>query len=666
MLALTSCQDEVKQLHFTDKGPEMTVDSYSTDVYMGADIYFQVSLSDREYDLSTVKAELYFDESKVSNVTLRTKTEGTYEGKINCPLYAKIPDGTASLVFIGQNVGMGITTDTVDVNVKRPDFDKLTLEADGKTWEMAKTGDYVYTVVGDFPAALNAKISTPAVNEKGDIIKLGWSGSAVEVSEKEFPFTMKTAGKYEVSVDLWELTASPFGKITAGITESSPVAVVNVVQGAVIDFPGIEEVYTWQLDYDFFNLEEDNTITFKPISGLYRMAADYTNKFIRVDMMANENDYARMNLENPSASAIYAIGDGIGKPSKAFGASWNTTEGAWCLAQWQENIYQITFIAGSNCNTSGLNWKVFENRGWDGNFQYASVESDDLVEISKDGNIVSGTKPLEAGVGYTFKFDLTGGANAVKLSVVEANIPVSALEIKVNDVQAKKISPTHYQVPSVDLTQNGALNISLPEGYSLDGWYLDPDYLSLDDSGLKFAAMGGKYSVDLYLDKKFALFKKVNADGKNGTFADDSAVWLMAWGVAAHIYTEPNMEGGQLAWEPGTAFCMAEVAPKVYRFTGIAVAETDEVTVGGRFRNDYLSFKYFGQDGWGAEKGKMFDGNTATNVVYTERAAKLIKGEAGNNIELVNVENPLELGATYVFEIDLSVAGTETIDFYKK
>ena len=83
--------------------------------------------------------------------------------------------------------------------------------------------------------------------------------------------------------------------------------------------------------------------------------------------------------------------------------------------------------------------------------------------------------------------------------------------------------------------------------------------------------------------------------------------------------------------------------------TGIAVEETDGTTVGGRFRYDYISLKYFHQDGWGDEMG---------TVTFTEEAAKYLT--QNGNIELApNVK--LTKGAVYRLTIDLN--NGETVDF---
>lgn len=97
---------------------------------------------------------------------------------------------------------------------------------------------------------------------------------------------------------------------------------------------------------------------------------------------------------------------------------------------------------------------------------------------------------------------------------------------------------------------------------------------------------------------------------------------------------------------------MAEISPKVYQFTGVAGPETSN-EYGIRIRMDYLSFKFFHQDGWGGE--------TASSL--TEGALTLLK-EKGN-IELAD-EVTLEEGATYVITVDFT-NGKEnaTIDMRK-
>ena len=126
----------------------------------------------------------------------------------------------------------------------------------------------------------------------------------------------------------------------------------------------------------------------------------------------------------------------------------------------------------------------------------------------------------------------------------------------------------------------------------------------------------------------------------------------MGWGVAHPMMTS------QLAWDSGALITLAEVEDGVYQFTGVAVKETDGETIGGRWRYDYLSFKFFGQAGWGDEQG---------TVTLTPEAAKCLA--TPGNVELAEGVT-LELGATYVMTVtagDLKDGKFDvTIDFVKK
>ena len=128
----------------------------------------------------------------------------------------------------------------------------------------------------------------------------------------------------------------------------------------------------------------------------------------------------------------------------------------------------------------------------------------------------------------------------------------------------------------------------------------------------------------------------------------------MGWGVAHPVMTS------QVGWENGLYLTLAEVEDGVYQFSGKAVEETDGTTVGGAWRYDYLSFKFFGQDAWGAEYDK---------VTLTDEAKKYL--QAAGNVELA-AGVQLELGAEYVMTVtdctplDANNKFNCTIDFRKK
>lgn len=634
----------------------MTVKSYDEAAYMGGKIHFSVKLQD-SFPLSTLKVKLLFDEDVVSEKIIRTKENGEYSDAIYVPLFADIPDGTATLEFISQNTGLGLSKKTVEVAVSRPNFDYMNLKIGDKTYKMDKTGPYKYALEREFPAEAYAFVLSPETGGNGEVIKIGWDGSSLSAaSDKEIPFSAVKQGVYKIQVDLMKLTAGPFGKTSLTLSETEPVQVLNLLQGTVLKFPGIKDISGWDLDFDFFMVAPDNTVSFKSFDGLYKLSAHFGKKFIRVEKMKDNDNLA--SLEDDGTGALWMIGGSFGKPS--IGPSWNTEDGAYCFAEKEPKLYSITFVAGSSIAEKGFSVKVFHQKGWGGEFKaYSSVNDETgLFKVTDSGNIEAADgKQLVSKKGYVFEIDLSGGKASPRLRIFEIEVPVSGLDIKINGVTAGKVSATIYSAV-LDLAQNQDLSIT-GDITGLDTWWLDPDFLKLEGGALKFKAMSGKYKVVLDLELGFAEFKRMK-DDENTASIKEHGLWLMGWGVANPVMTK------QLGFNPGKSFSMAEISDMVFQFTGTAVDEKDGTTMGGRFRVDYVSAKYFGQDGWGAECGKIL--GAETEVRLGPSATNLLKLTGSKNIELAeNVR--LETGAVYVLTIDLSKAqseGIETIEFVKK
>ena len=88
----TACKDD-PELLTTDVGPEMTVVSADASGVYGGKVDFEVTMTDR-YALSTLKAQVFFDDEMVAEEVIRTKSDGTYTGAVTLPFYKNIPDGT--------------------------------------------------------------------------------------------------------------------------------------------------------------------------------------------------------------------------------------------------------------------------------------------------------------------------------------------------------------------------------------------------------------------------------------------------------------------------------------------------------------------------------------------------------------------------------------------
>ena len=619
---------------------------------MGADIKFSVSINDKDFALSTLKAKLLYDETEVNNVTIRTKENGTYEGTIQAPLYKDVPDGIATVVFASQNVGMGLSYDTLYVQLQRPDFESLTLVTEeGPDYVLPRVEAYKYELSGSYPEKVKGVLVTPAINAEGDVITLGWDGSALSATNtNSIPFTAGVAGEYTISADLMSLKASPMGATNVS-------AVYELKQGQVMDFGGIVDLNNWTVDYDFFVVNDDFTeVTFRAVDGYYLLSYDVKNMYVKVEPV--DADGNPLTLSADGEGAVWVIGANFGKP--VIGPGWNTTEGAYAMAQVSEKVYQFTLTAPGQLAVSGADFKFFHQKGWGGEFltaNYAEVNIAPAFEMpAADGNIKG--KELKGGKSYKLTLDLTGGVNAAKLSYEEVVIPVNMLDIKVNGVSAMKMSNEVYKVMAASVEQNSIISFSGID--SPENWWVDPDHFEVTAEGLKFKAVSGFYSFELNLAEQFVTVRRVKEDGKAATYADEGAITFMAWGVGHPYIASP------LAWDNGHLITLAEVEDGVYQFTGVAGEATD-TTMGVRWQYDSeVSFKFFGQAGWGAEWG---------TVTLTDEAKKWL--DVYGNVELIKVDEagarqPLELGATYVMTVtnctplDGDSKFNCTIDFRKK
>ena len=655
--AAVSCQPQVKQMKFTDKGPDMTVQSADASAYMGGEIAFSVDLSDAAFTLSTLKVELLFDESVVETKTIRTKEYGRYEDSISVPLYAKIPDGTATLRFTAQNTGLGLTVINKDVDVKRPDFDKLYVNIGGKDLAVPRVAQFKYELTGNFPADASTLVKTPAVNDRGDVITLGWSGSAINVSDTPIPFKMGAAGVYTIEMDLWELTAGPLGKDTIDLSESHSTGVYNLVPNTPLLFPDIPTIGSWELDYDFFNVTNDGVVTFTAIAGLYKLRANFDKKWIEVEAMENENDLATMGGEN--AQAIWCIGGNFGKP--VIGPSWNTTDGAYCLAQVAPGIHQFSLIYGTQLG-AGFSIKFFHQKGWGGEFSsYAEVDDQTgLFSITSAGNIEPASgKSLEEGMGYRFTIDVNQGADNAKLTITSVKL-IEGMSISINGAKAKGAG-TVYKVALVPLKKGDSISVTGDAG--MNGFTPDPDFMTSDG---KFNAVDGNYAIEIHLndaqtDVEWLRFFRVDAEGNNVDL-EGGGCYFMGGDVSFFKHDST------IGW-PGTGgLQMAQVSPGIFQVSGYAVADGDSSTPYGRWNCESMNCKYFYQDSWGGE--------ASADHVLTERALTLLDPGAGDPGNLYLKDGvTLEAGAFYVMTVDFTgctisgnqlVSGKEVVDFYKK
>ena len=92
--------------------------------------------------------------------------------------------------------------------------------------------------------------------------------------------------------------------------------------------------------------------------------------------------------------------------------------------------------------------------------------------------------------------------------------------------------------------------------------------------------------------RKYFAVVRMNGNSEAGLDADGhGAVWLLGYGMGS-----PSIKD-EFNWDFSTAYCVAEISPKVYQFTGKTGAEGSTV-IGERIRYDYISVKYLGGKSW--------------------------------------------------------------------
>jgi hypothetical protein len=427
----SACSDD-------EKGPGkpvLNIKSSFDASYFGDSIPFVVNVSDQDgVPLSTVKLKLYFDEEMVSEKTIRTKSYGDYSGKLFVPFLPDIPNGTARLEIALQNINMTIEKQSLDLNLSRPDFPYLTLVSGAQQYRLERTGLYQYEATADFPSKLPGYIVAPAYGTNGNEIVFGWESDAVvHNSSNDIPFS-NIPGVYTVSFNTLTYAAAPFiiaytinGDAMKRIDDEHFFLDMMISQGESLEVEGIDGFDSWWIDPDFFSKADDGTLTFLPISGNYRIIADFNNSYLKVEVIKNG---AAAGLESDGTGAIWIIGDSQGKPTKAL-TGWNP-DIALCMAPMGNGKYQTTFVAGQTIESNRINFVFFHVKGWWPSFNPDNMTVQSELVRMGTGSVASGGngidkgnialaegKTLTDGKSYVFIVDVSAGIDKAVLTVTE-------------------------------------------------------------------------------------------------------------------------------------------------------------------------------------------------------------------------------------------------------
>ncbi|MGL4993292.1 MAG: DUF5125 domain-containing protein [Bacteroidales bacterium] len=431
LVGLSSCNEDDLKVG----NPLIDIRSEITAAYMGDSLQFTVNASDDQVALSTLKAELFLGEEKVSQTVIRTKVSGdNYSGKIYVPYLQNIPNGKATLKYTLQNINFTTSEKETQIEVSRPDYPYLTLVTEaGDELPMERESLYQYSITQNFPQEIKGYIKTPESTEFGKQISFGWRGGKIEQgSSSLITFSSISAGNYAIEFNTLSYEAAPFVQVMVNGVKFQELdadyifADLSLSQGESVVFEGIAGFENWSLDPDFFNVSQSGEISFAPIAGSYRILA---NNRLQSIIVLTLNNGAPATLQSNGTGAIWVIGDGVGKPTVATNEVGWTTEKGLCMAQLESKKFQITLVAGSSVKADNINFKFFHQQGWGGEFSGTTLTStSDIVGvgdgvIGDNGNLyIKEGQSLIEGHTYKFTIDVSAGNSSAVLSVIDQGV----------------------------------------------------------------------------------------------------------------------------------------------------------------------------------------------------------------------------------------------------
>jgi hypothetical protein len=441
---------------------------------------------------------------------------------------------------------------------------------------------------------------------------------------------------------------------------------INLTQNEILTVGGMD-ISDWWIDPDFFNKTAENTLTFLPIAGKYRIIANTERKYFKVQVLKGS---ATAYLEQDGTGAIWATGQDWGDPTLANRTEWDFSND-FCLAPIGNKQYKLSGVAGQRFKTNVLGIKFTANHGngdhairrpdIDPSHQdaadprYEASFSNDYIKIDDGDNVhLKNGWTLQEGATYTFILDVSGGYQNIQLHIFE-----NGEELK-DDPSPAQIGLTINDVPMTKAGIGGNLysaEVNLAQGQPVliggdmvmevfTTWWIDPDYIRIEIMGGQpvpmFIPITGKYRVTANLDLKYFMIEAMNSDGTdlatlqiNGS----GAIWVIGDGVGKPSAANDNN------W-----LCMAPIVltqtSAQYRIT----LKAGETLNAGNFDIKFYYQKRI--EDWG---GEFIDGSTAQDFsrVGLATSSSLVEVVEGGHVKLKSGQT-FEAGASYTFTIEMA------------
>lgn len=422
----------------TPGNPQITAPQVPSDAFFADSIPFSATVSDTKVPLSTLKAQLFYGDVMVSETIIRTKTDGTYSGKIFAPFYRNIPDGTATLKMVLQDIHFTSVEQEFPVALKRPQYEYVTVVPEsGESFNLYRTANNTYSALTgeSIPQMMTATILAPKYGENGNAITFGWEENGVkENSTSPITFLSLDASPYEVTFNTLTYERGPFtlyklnGK-EMDFENGKFQIDLDLKKGELITTENIADISNFWIDPDFFTQNAEGQIQFAAINGKYRIIVEEGGvPYLRVQTLSSDGSKAKLQADG--SGAIWIAGWGIAKPAMTVGQPGWSPGQMLCMAPVEPKVYRIMVMA-SNEQGAGqirndwIGFKFFHQDNWGGEFGGDSfVETAGLipsvVSISGSGDFgFASGQGLVEGKTYVLTIDCTDGADKAKVSLVE-------------------------------------------------------------------------------------------------------------------------------------------------------------------------------------------------------------------------------------------------------
>jgi hypothetical protein len=441
---------------------------------------------------------------------------------------------------------------------------------------------------------------------------------------------------------------------------------------------GSLDISDWWIDPDFFEKTEEGLLTFLPIDGKYRIIANKGRKYFRVQALKANGDLAE--LENDGSGAIYAYGD-VGNPTIANLVGWEPRK-AVCLAPIGDKKYKLSGVAGERFKSTGLgiafgpkfdDWRKIrrpEIPANDENYgdpRYApladAVSEFIIVDTNTDDNVHLNGWNMQIGHTYTLILDASNGYQAIQLSILEDGVPPTPMPdnfpVTINGTSMTKMNNNGDFKADVNLTQNAPVAIGGVEPAEFASWWLDPDFIGVNEMVPYLVPKTGRYRVIANIRNMTFKVEPLDADDNPATLQlnGDGTVWVIGAGLG-----KPNLSANRsnnpatnFDWITEDALPMAPMGDGTFRITLKAGGEDAQLY------STLINFKFFYQRGWGGEFRGTNDQITQYNGVIST-ASPLVTIVPDGNVVLTPGQS-FENGATYRFTVNIT-GGLENIKLF--